>query len=52
MPAAQFMAVFGHYAQRIEEVLVKYDPTQLAAAAAHVTDTDAEIPLLPEESTL
>ncbi|MFE2600350.1 hypothetical protein ACFXCZ_28310 [Streptomyces sp. NPDC059396] len=51
MPAAQFMAVFGHYAQRIEEVLIKYDPTQLAAAAAQVTDTDAEIPLLPEEST-
>jgi hypothetical protein len=52
MPAAQFMAVFGHYAQRIEEVLIKYDPTQLAAAAAQVTDTDTEIPLLPEESTL
>ncbi|WP_331447544.1 hypothetical protein [Streptomyces xanthochromogenes] len=52
MPAAQFMAVFGHYAQRIEDVLIKYDPTQLAAAAVQVTDTDAEIPLLPEESTL
>lgn len=52
MPAAQFMAVFGHYAQRIEEVLAKYDPVQLAAAASRVADIDAEIPLLPEESTL
>jgi hypothetical protein len=52
LPAAQFMAVFGHYAQRIEEVLAKYDPAQLAAVAGQVTDTDAEIPLLPEESTL
>ncbi|WP_406161137.1 hypothetical protein OG298_29740 [Streptomyces sp. NBC_01005] len=45
MPATQFMAAFGHYAQRIEDVLIKYDPTQLAAAATQVTDTDAEIPL-------
>ncbi len=51
LPAAQFMAVFGHYAQRIDEVLAKYDPTQLARAAAEVADTDDEIPLLPEEST-
>lgn len=51
LPAAQFMAVFGHYAQRIDEVLAKYDPAQLARAAAEVADTDDEIPLLPEEST-
>ncbi|MGR8008525.1 hypothetical protein [Streptomyces hypolithicus] len=51
LPAAQFMAVFGHYAQRIEEVLDKYDPAQLARAASAVADTDDEIPLLPEEST-
>jgi hypothetical protein len=51
MPAAQFMAVFGHYAQRIEEVLAKYDPAQLARAAAEVHDTDDEIPLFPEEGT-
>ncbi len=45
------MAVFGHYAQRIDEVLAKYDPAKLARAAAEVADTDDEIPLLPEEST-
>jgi hypothetical protein len=52
MPAAQFMAVFGHYAQRIEEVLAKYDPAQLAQVAGQVADVDAELPLLPEEATL
>jgi hypothetical protein len=52
MPSAQFMAGFGHYAQRIEDVLAKYDPAQLAATATQVADIDAEIPLLPEESTL
>ncbi|MFI1584677.1 hypothetical protein [Embleya sp. NPDC020630] len=51
MPSAQFMAVFGHYARRIDEVLARYDPARLALAAAEVASTDDEIPLLPEEST-
>ena len=35
MPAAQFMAVFGPYAQRIDQVLDRFDPAVLAAAARH-----------------
>ena len=34
MPAAQFMAVFGPYAARIDQVLDRFDPAVLAAAAA------------------
>ena len=34
MPAAQFMAVFGPYAARIDEILDRFDPAELAAAAA------------------
>lgn len=51
MPAAQFMAVFGPYAARIQQVLDRFDPTVLAAAAAHIADQDDELPLRPEEMT-
>ena len=51
MPAAQFMAVFGPYSQRIGQVLERFDPAVLAAAAHTVADTDTELPLRPEEST-
>jgi len=52
MPAAQFMAVFGAYAQRIEEILPRFAAPVLAEAARQVTGTDAEIPdLRPEEAT-
>jgi hypothetical protein len=54
MPAPHFMAVFGPYAQRIDEVIGAFrqlDPAILAAAAAGVAGTDDELPLLPEERT-
>lgn len=51
MPAAQFMAVFGPYAQRIGHVLDRFDPVVLAEASAQVTDRDDEVPLRPEEAT-
>jgi hypothetical protein len=51
MPAAQFMAVFGPYCQRVEQVLGRFDPAVLAHAAARVGDCDDELPLRPEEST-
>jgi len=51
MPAAQFMAVFGPYAQRIDQVLDRFDPAVLARAADAVTDSDTDIPIRPEEST-
>jgi len=51
MPAAAFMATFGPYAQRLDEVLARYDPAVTAAAARHVTGRDTEIPLRPEERT-
>jgi hypothetical protein len=51
MPAGQFMAVFGPYAQRIQQILQCYDPAVLTAAAAHVRDCDDELPLRPEEYT-
>ncbi|MGW5146810.1 hypothetical protein [Rhodococcus koreensis] len=51
MPAAQFMAVFGPYATRIDQILHRFDPDGLAAAAAEVGDTDDEIPVRPEERT-
>ncbi|WP_233723012.1 hypothetical protein [Kibdelosporangium philippinense] len=37
MPAAQFMAVFGAYAQRIHQILDRYEPEVVASAAAEVT---------------
>jgi hypothetical protein len=48
------MAVFGPYAQRIDEVIGAFrqlDPAILAAAATGVAGTDDELPLLPEERT-
>ncbi|MFE4800424.1 hypothetical protein ACFRFL_36745 [Streptomyces sp. NPDC056708] len=51
MPAAQFMAVFGPYSQRIGQVLDRFDPVVLADAAAAVGDHDDELPLRPEEAT-
>lgn len=51
MPTAHFMATFGPYAQRLDEVLTRYHPGILTAAAAHVDGTDNEIPLRPEERT-
>ncbi|GAA3837550.1 hypothetical protein GCM10022243_00060 [Saccharothrix violaceirubra] len=54
LPSAQFMVLFGPYAQRIDTVLAAFrdrDPALLARAARDVADTDAELPLLPEERT-
>ncbi|MEU0214901.1 hypothetical protein ABZ281_07125 [Streptomyces sp. NPDC006265] len=51
MPAAHFMAVFGPYATRIQQVLDRFDPVLLAEAAAHIRDKDDELPLRPEELT-
>ncbi|MBL3802969.1 hypothetical protein ICN76_000115 [Streptomyces sp. BRB081] len=51
MPAAHFMAVFGPYATRIQQVLDRFDPAVLAAAAHRVEDQDDELPLRPEEMT-
>ena len=45
------MAVFGPYSQRVSEVLDRYHPAVLAAAARLVADLDDEIPLRPEEIT-
>ena len=52
MPATQFMAVFGPYATRIEEILAGYDPALLAAATAVTGGDDSQIPLRPEERPL
>jgi hypothetical protein len=51
MPAAHFMAVFGPHAARIDAILHRFDPAELTAASAQVTDTDDELPLRPEERT-
>lgn len=51
MPAGQFMAVFGPYSQRIDQILDRYDPMPLAQASRGVADHDDELPLRPEEST-
>jgi hypothetical protein len=45
------MVVFGPYSQRVGEVLDRYDPAVLAAAARQVSDLDGEIPLRPEGLT-
>ena len=52
MPAAQFMAVFGPYAHRIEQILTSYDPAELARLATVIIDINDEIPLYPEERTV
>lgn len=51
MPSAQFMAVFGPYARRVDEVLDRFPPAVLQAAGPHVAGCDQELPLRPEEST-
>ena len=51
MPSAQFMAVFGLYARRVDEVLDRFAPAVLDAAAARVSGDDSELPLRPEERT-
>lgn len=54
LPQAHFMAVFGPYASRIDEVLAaldRIDATMLSRAADHVADRDEEIPLRAEELT-
>jgi len=51
MPATQFMATFGPYATRLDEVLQHYPAPLLAASAATVSDDDHALPLRPEEST-
>ncbi|MEV1172126.1 hypothetical protein [Nonomuraea sp. NPDC049784] len=52
MPVAQFMRVFGPYAQRLDrEILPNFNERTLAAAARHVADDDHELPLRPEETT-
>jgi hypothetical protein len=52
MTTGHFMAVFGPYSQRVGEVLDRYDPAVLAAAARQVSDRDDELPLCPEEITI
>ena len=51
MTTGHFMAVFGPYSQRVGEVLDRYGPAVLAAAARQVSDHDDELPLRPEEIT-
>ena len=51
MPAGQFMAVFGPYSHRIDQILDRYDPMLLAQVGRGVGDHDDELPLRPEEST-
>ena len=51
MSTAQFVAVFGPYSHRIDEVLDRFDPALLAHAARDVADDDIELPLRPEETT-
>jgi hypothetical protein len=54
MPAANFMAVFGPYSQRITQVLDRFDAAVLDQAARQVDDLDDlddELPLRPEELT-
>jgi hypothetical protein len=46
------MSVFGPYSQRVVQVLERFDPAVIAAAAAAVGDSDDELPLRPEERTL
>lgn len=51
MTTAQFIAVFGPYATRIDEVLGLFEPALLAQARTAVTSMDDELPLRPEERT-
>ncbi|WP_158894600.1 hypothetical protein [Amycolatopsis anabasis] len=54
MPAAHFMAVFGPYATRLDHILSPshFPAEALAQAADQVADTDDELPLRAEETTV
>ncbi|HEX5116017.1 MAG TPA: hypothetical protein VFW65_12535 [Pseudonocardiaceae bacterium] len=54
MPAAQFMAVFGPYATRLDQILTaeQFPAGSITRAAGQVADADAELPLLAEEATV
>ena len=51
MPSAQFMATFGPYAARIDQILQHYPPAALAELAATISGDDSQLPLRPEEGT-
>lgn len=52
MTTAQFLAVFGPYAHRLDDdILPRFSAAVLTAAAAEVTGTDDELPLRAEETT-
>lgn len=52
MLVPQFMTVFGQYAHRLDhDILPRFAPAVLAAAAAEVSNHDDELPLRPEETT-
>jgi len=51
LSSAGFLADFGPYSLRIDEVLGCFDPAVLALAASQSSDTDEELPLRPEELT-
>lgn len=52
MTTAEFLAVFGPYADRLDrEILTRFPDAVLTAAAGEVSGLDAELPLRPEEST-
>ncbi|MBT2480801.1 hypothetical protein [Streptomyces sp. ISL-94] len=53
MTTAQFVAVFGPYADRLDrDILPAFPAAVLEQAAASVTDTDEEVPVRPEEMTV
>lgn len=55
MTTAEFIPVFGPYAHRLDEILTPgryFSEHALRAAAVEVTDSDAELPLRPEEHTV
>ena len=52
MPAAQFMAVFGPYSQRISQVLDRFDPAVAGRRPPTPSPTPTtRLPLRPEETT-
>jgi hypothetical protein len=51
MPNAQFMATFGPYAARIDQILRLYPPGALAELGVTIRDDDSGLPLRPEEGT-
>lgn len=51
MTISQFLAVFGPYAQRLDEILPHFASALIAAAGTVVQDCDEELPLRAEETT-